>query len=205
MWGSRSRPTRGAHPRSRGENEDSGTQTSQMTGSSPLTRGKPCERSKKWVHTRLIPAHAGKTMGAGQSRSCRPAHPRSRGENAMSARQNLSRYGSSPLTRGKRLFDGRPGGLVRLIPAHAGKTREASMAAFMVSAHPRSRGENAVDLQRGPRHRGSSPLTRGKLSGALTFIQGLRLIPAHAGKTGYACCRSRNYPAHPRSRGENTH
>ena len=50
---------------------------------------------------------------------------------------------------------------------------------------------------------GSSPLTRGKLTGRDSDVPGGRLIPAHAGKTceqARAACPTR---AHPRSRGEN--
>ena len=50
---------------------------------------------------------------------------------------------------------------------------------------------------------GSSPLTRGKLARHGQASDGVRLIPAHAGKTvahWYVGCASR---AHPRSRGEN--
>ena len=50
---------------------------------------------------------------------------------------------------------------------------------------------------------GSSPLTRGKHGCRGRSLVGLRLIPAHAGKT---CSTRRTSPrgaAHPRSRGEN--
>ena len=54
----------GAHPRSRGENIQSPSQTVKTSGSSPLTRGK----RGRWPHKEscagLIPAHAGKTNGA---------------------------------------------------------------------------------------------------------------------------------------------
>ena len=50
---------------------------------------------------------------------------------------------------------------------------------------------------------GSSPLTRGKLSGLTTPTQAPRLIPAHAGKTRRWLTRPRARRAHPRSRGEN--
>ena len=55
----------------------------------------------------------------------------------------------------------------------------------LVAAHPRSRGENWVFLRRVARRRGSSPLTRGKLGWFQTYVLPVRLIPAHAGKTGW--------------------
>ena len=52
------------------------------------------------------------------------------------------KYGSSPLTRGKRLAAGIVPHVIRLIPAHAGKTRSTRGACVWPRAHPRSRGEN---------------------------------------------------------------
>ena len=51
--------------------------------------------------------------------------------------------------------------------------------------------------------RGSSPLTRGKLSNGLRSPSRPRLIPAHAGKTRGSVISRASTPAHPRSRGEN--
>ena len=111
--------------------------------------------------------------------------------------------GSSPLTRGKRLpafarFV-RPG----LIPAHAGKTRRGFGWIGCDGAHPRSRGENFSRLVMQNSPSGSSPLTRGKLADQALTLDGLGLIPAHAGKTRGKCARSPGRWAHPRSRGEN--
>ena len=151
----------------------------------------------------LIPAHAGKTPPRFSSWNPVPAHPRSRGENAIAAGQTSAAYGSSPLTRGKHLANERSSGGVRLIPAHAGKTVRGGEVAARGPAHPRSRGENRRRIRGGTRSRGSSPLTRGKRLSRSTRQIVRWLIPAHAGKT------PRNYPhyemsrAHPRSRGEN--
>ena len=110
---------------------------------------------------------------------------------------------SSPLTRGKRhrnlcrwLQD-------RLIPAHAGKTLEKTLAREPSGAHPRSRGENLI-ASSSMRHRsGSSPLTRGKPRGLRRSCGQRRLIPAHAGKTRPLVRPDQAVRAHPRSRGEN--
>ena len=70
--------------------------------------------------------------------------------------------GSSPLTRGKRLEAAVVLLVLRLIPAHAGKTSRRADRAGQSRAHPRSRGENLFGvIGRGERI-GSSPLTRGK-------------------------------------------
>ena len=71
-------------------------------------------------------------------------------------------------------------------------------------AHPRSRGENAVQMVEDGAGAGSSPLTRGKPDRGASINERERLIPAHAGKTqppfSSFCCIA----AHPRSRGENS-
>ena len=111
-----------AHPRSRGENIETFGGASSLSGSSPLTRGKPFCLLGRLRRAGLIPAHAGKTRGPRHQRVRTRAHPRSRGENPFPSRRSTPQQGSSPLTRGKRVEavgEGEPAGL---IPAHAGKT-----------------------------------------------------------------------------------
>ena len=55
------RRSRGAHPRSRGENRRNAETRARLQGSSPLTRGKPPHDGAFSLGGRLIPAHAGKT------------------------------------------------------------------------------------------------------------------------------------------------
>ena len=154
------------------------------SGSSPLTRGKrPLERNTE-MHTRLIPAHAGKTGRYTCGVQREGAHPRSRGENDTEAVGDFARGGSSPLTRGKRGWRATDVVARGLIPAHAGKTPQAGAASALLEAHPRSRGENALDARRWSWEKGSSPLTRGKRQRGLAGLHTARLIPAHAGKTG---------------------
>ena len=172
-------------------------------GSSPLTRGKLNRRGGDREDFRLIPAHAGKT-GQESGLESRPwAHPRSRGENRPSRLRPWSANGSSPLTRGKRRRRSSVLRQVRLIPAHAGKTRPRWTSSAWLSAHPRSRGENANFGDYLQTIEGSSPLTRGKPGQRPLAKRSPRLIPAHAGKTRGRCARNRTLPAHPRSRGEN--
>ena len=92
---------------------------------------------------------------------------------------------------------------IGLIPAHAGKTTSLRTAFRLISAHPRSRGENETLTLRIGEREGSSPLTRGKRSSLLATPQANRLIPAHAGKTGLSFVELQGAWAHPRSRGEN--
>ena len=91
--------------------------------------------------------------------------------------------GSSPLTRGKHIDRTCRQRQVGLIPAHAGKTRTPFCFHYGEWAHPRSRGENALDARRLTWEAGSSPLTRGKPLVQPLRERGTGLIPAHAGKT----------------------
>ena len=70
------------------------------------------------------------------------AHPRLRGEHVDEAAAIQGKVGSSPLTRGAR--DNRPVDADgdRLIPAYAGSTGKVSFYAWLLSAHPRLRGEH---------------------------------------------------------------
>ena len=193
-----------AHPRSRGENFTCLATTVVSSGSSPLTRGKPDQHGVVSPTVGLIPAHAGKTRAKTSSTSPSRAHPRSRGENPMDSDRYFQIGGSSPLTRGKPLTRRNLAPTCRLIPAHAGKTRNRLIPPQLQEAHPRSRGENdrcdcRVDLVKG-----SSPLTRGKLLLECCGRSRTRLIPAHAGKTRSSACLMRSGGAHPRSRGENS-
>ena len=172
-----------AHPRSRGENAYFDWIGSIDEGSSPLTRGKRGAPHRAEPGRRLIPAHAGKTPALRQGEICSRAHPRSRGENDTSAPNDASAYGSSPLTRGKPTSYHPQAFLLRLIPAHAGKTRTSFGPILLLRAHPRSRGENNGSAC-SPRSRsGSSPLTRGKRRRRSQGNPSRGLIPAHAGKT----------------------
>ena len=192
-----------AHPRSRGENLKSATLARSVTGSSPLTRGKRVRLSRAAAYWRLIPAHAGKTGTAIKEGLGSAAHPRSRGENQAQERRRDSRYGSSPLTRGKLQCPQKAGVCERLIPAHAGKTMLSSGPGSRAPAHPRSRGENGAFGRARSCTMGSSPLTRGKRLLWRLVSPRHRLIPAHAGKTLFPPESRSLTAAHPRSRGEN--
>ena len=153
--------------------------------------------------TGLIPAHAGKTLSTVAEMPSKRAHPRSRGENRRPRPLGRRRPGSSPLTRGKPSACELHHSWFGLIPAHAGKTRNASRKIPPETAHPRSRGENEEKQSVLPGGDGSSPLTRGKPLFAEAAYTGAGLIPAHAGKTAQPRPRIRPPQAHPRSRGEN--
>ena len=201
--GPRSRVARRAHPRSRGENSGERQGGAHRQGSSPLTRGKRSAGLRSSSRWRLIPAHAGKTSMSMSSPQCEGAHPRSRGENPFLMPASAASSGSSPLTRGKHLDGGSVEITGRLIPAHAGKTREGVQVLGKAGAHPRSRGENSERPFHESHLKGSSPLTRGKHVLTHPPRARLGLIPAHAGKTPLGAVPLGTVRAHPRSRGEN--
>ena len=169
----------------------------------PLTRGKHTIRMSRRLHAGLIPAHAGKTSFILGVLISDWAHPRSRGENHRCVHLRTVASGSSPLTRGKPRANASMSARVGLIPAHAGKTGRRRGRSQQLSAHPRSRGENCFHDRGRSNANGSSPLTRGKQGGYRVNGRGLRLIPAHAGKTCATSTGNSHAPAHPRSRGEN--
>ena len=177
------RRARRAHPRSRGENGYKASRYKSVKGSSPLTRGKPHRAPPGSRGLGLIPAHAGKTGWLGMGLEPLRAHPRSRGENTTLYQAQTANHGSSPLTRGKRKIGVHTGEGLRLIPAHAGKTRGHRRILCEGEAHPRSRGENRIAIYNVTTTGGSSPLTRGKLRGRPRGPRPCGLIPAHAGKT----------------------
>ena len=172
-------------------------------GSSPLTRGKPQIVQLVGQVGGLIPAHAGKTHRPLRRAIRSAAHPRSRGENTPLYLRLALTAGSSPLTRGKRRRCWSAFQSVRLIPAHAGKTRGKGGSPRRGTAHPRSRGENRRGVFRFCGLGGSSPLTRGKHADAVGPTGTIGLIPAHAGKTKESKFIVVPSGAHPRSRGEN--
>ena len=172
-------------------------------GSSPLTRGKRTALNADGTHIGLIPAHAGKTALASSSIAPAAAHPRSLGENELARVSGEADEGSSPLTRGKHQSPIVGAGRSGLIPAHAGKTEHRSQSDETGGAHPRSRGENAIQSAYKHSCSGSSPLTRGKPPPPWAPDVARGLIPAHAGKTTPSGASPRLLTAHPRSRGEN--
>ena len=131
-----------------------------------------------------------------------PAHPRSRGEHLYAVSPAARASGSSPLTRGARIFGRDDDRLVRLIPAHAGSTGTKLNRSPLIWAHPRSRGEHTRKSAHNSVAGGSSPLTRGALHVHGAAGAHGRLIPAHAGSTHVDGPGDAGAAAHPRSRGE---
>ena len=111
-----------AHPRSRGVDHGTDRPAHWSGGSSPLTRGRRLAPSCPCAAVRLIPAHAGSTIVISRPMSEAPAHPRSRGVDMARYAVMGVKWGSSPLTRGRRGPGRRAPRSGGLIPAHAGST-----------------------------------------------------------------------------------
>ncbi|ETJ44957.1 hypothetical protein Q604_UNBC01041G0001, partial [human gut metagenome] len=107
---------------------------------------------------RLIPAHAGSTVGRRNVSCRRPAHPRSRGVDSTSTMEGAWGNGSSPLTRGRPNETNRITIKWRLIPAHAGSTFSKVASGASSAAHPRSRGVDTSTAWGQIAAAGSSPL-----------------------------------------------
>ena len=192
----------GDHPRSRGEYKIQAENRRLLHGSSPLSRG--IRRGRKRQHTppRIIPALAGNTVHHVPARPQGPDHPRSRGEYSRRGIADQMLDGSSPLSRGILRWRQRRVFRVRIIPALAGNTRVATARTASCSDHPRSRGEYIL-RGIGPRGEdGSSPLSRGILTGQHGRNEHLGIIPALAGNTGRTITARIGARDHPRSRGE---
>ncbi len=171
-----------AHPRRRGEHAPGVASTITVGGSSPQARGA--------LHVPFV-----RDLQGG-------AHPRRRGEHGWTSAWIAMISGSSPQARGAQVWE-QPGvGVVGLIPAGAGSTARTWACSTRRTAHPRRRGEHAVDSYFIDIDRGSSPQARGARSSNPRWTPVDRLIPAGAGSTSPPGERSRPRTAHPRRRGE---
>ena len=151
----------------------------------------------------LIPAHAGKTTRAKLVAFHAAAHPRACGENITLRSISSVVFGSSPRMRGKQQLILSSARESRLIPAHAGKTRQCSLLYAFGGAHPRACGENVAGVMGIMLMWGSSPRMRGKRHGNPLLARAFGLIPAHAGKTVVIDHGDGHRTAHPRACGEN--
>ena len=110
------------HPRIRGEHADLAGRRRLGEGSSPHTRGARQLAGDSDEVARIIPAYAGSTKPIHWMGRQWPDHPRIRGEHLRGGAAVIGAVGSSPHTRGARLY-GEPLQIARgIIPAYAGST-----------------------------------------------------------------------------------
>ena len=190
------------HPRSRGEYNSGHVKNDWVAGSSPLSRGIPCRRSRGRADVGIIPALAGNTHQYSARGRIPGDHPRSRGEYAIHFYKYGRHEGSSPLSRGIPTQARVQATYIRIIPALAGNTRTATPKTRSVADHPRSRGEYRPSASVTVSENGSSPLSRGILGVVHRGRRCRRIIPALAGNTYPGRCCGHYHWDHPRSRGE---
>ena len=132
-------------------------------GSPPHTRGKALFYVTILHSMRITPAHAGKSISAILWFSCSRDHPRTRGEKHVHTDLIVKHFGSPPHTRGKVRGDVKRRKLVRITPAHAGKSFNRLFCDCIRKDHPRTRGEKMGGGWDGGVFEGSPPHTRGKV------------------------------------------
>ena len=150
----------------------------------------------------ITPAHAGKRCGAFHNAITSKDHPRACGEKQAFGSPVSGVLGSPPRMRGKAAVRAVQRDLLRITPAHAGKSVLVAVWAVEHGDHPRACGEKP----RGPawpsRGRGSPPRMRGKALLLVRSLVVMGITPAHAGKSeGHRLCQLVSKD-HPRACGE---
>ena len=133
--------------------------------------------------TRITPAGAGKTSGAGLRRFSPEDHPRRCGENGWTIARGHTAVGSPPQVRGKRKRIKKDAIANRITPAGAGKTLGFSFPFDVYKDHPRRCGENSYPQFYPHVDKGSPPQVRGKLHRVKDVVGYNGITPAGAGKT----------------------
>ncbi len=110
---------------------------------SPHTRGTRHGQAMQRHNRLLIPAHAGNTIEACNTRNVPASYPRTRGEHRVTPLPNGPTTFLSPHTRGTQQPRERPGRRQLLIPAHAGNTRDSAPLPAHSPSYPRTRGEHS--------------------------------------------------------------
>ena len=190
------------HPRIRGEHAPLPSSHRVSGGSSPHTRGALQGVSAAALRVGIIPAYAGSTSDEESGEVSRGDHPRIRGEHLLLQLLLAVGQGSSPHTRGAPRRPRKASGSSGIIPAYAGSTELTTFCRILCRDHPRIRGEHFDHIVGRHDAGGSSPHTRGALSGITIHDLSVGIIPAYAGSTARYRCSNSNRRDHPRIRGE---
>ena len=111
---------------------------------------------------RITPAHAGKTRTVEVQIVHEADHPRACGENTIEKAEFTAPSGSPPRMRGKLSILINKIKLIRITPAHAGKTGISEFRGQIWTDHPRACGENFGRGAEFADKYGSPPRMRGK-------------------------------------------
>ena len=157
-----------AHPRRCGDHSVLCLLLLIAMGSSPQVRGPRGLPNADNDTSRLIPAGAGTTIGAGFTLRVSGAHPRRCGDHKSSLLGSGAGTGSSPQVRGPPSLMTMMVMILGLIPAGAGTTACLLPPPCVLAAHPRRCGDHTPpDLPLVPSV-GSSPQVRGPRMGLMT-------------------------------------
>ena len=130
----------------------------------------------------ITPAHAGKSALGYRCQRAVEDHPRPCGEKPSQHPARVPVLGSPPPMRGKGLAAARHLWVVRITPAHAGKSASRRCKRGARRDHPRPCGEKLVIRPEDGTARGSPPPMRGKAKMRVDIFAVDRITPAHAGK-----------------------
>ena len=159
-----------------------------------------CRTAATWG--RIIPAHAGNSLGMLKVYAVPSDHPRACGELQTVKFFGCHTDGSSPRMRGTPEYLGDRLDDRRIIPAHAGNSTIRNTITHRLPDHPRACGELPLWRQSGERDCGSSPRMRGTHLMRTPWLRVYRIIPAHAGNSTTPSRRSSVWTDHPRACGE---
>ncbi len=149
------------YPRWRGEHNANARKLDVEIGLSPLARGTLEVRRKFLILSRFIPAGAGNTEDAPQSKHAITVYPRWRGEHLACNLMDNHNVGLSPLARGTLLIRRDGSRFFRFIPAGAGNTGGPQPQCRADAVYPRWRGEHQQTRMGRAHIVGLSPLARG--------------------------------------------
>ena len=151
-------------------------------------RRKGPPRRSKFLHTRITPAYAGKSLAGLHDTPHVWDHPRLCGEKLIAISIFLCASGSPPPMRGKDEFDMDEVDDARITPAYAGKRACGGRDEKRRKDHPRLCGEKRSRRVLVDAAEGSPPPMRGKANGTASFSDGYRITPAYAGKSIFVDC-----------------
>ena len=175
--------TAAVYPRVGGGNLREANLPIHYDGLSPRGRGKRHRRRSNRGLDRSIPAWAGETLCAHDSRRRIMVYPRVGGGNRACSVWRRSLDGLSPRGRGKRGRVHQWAHNHRSIPAWAGETAGNHTRPALASVYPRVGGGNHDDKPHSQSEAGLSPRGRGKQAFYRHFVALYRSIPAWAGET----------------------
>ena len=152
-------------------------------GSPPHVRGKGSSLGWSRAFHGITPACAGKSLPSLFFAHTYWDHPRMCGEKHYSLKITFLSSGSPPHVRGKDAHAAMRARVLRITPAHAGKSSILVAHWSAVWDHPRTCGEKSGSMSNFSRCSGSPPHMRGKVPYHDNAWFLTRITPAHAGKS----------------------